>query len=210
MPGENAPLLVGSKNPDKVLEIRRFLAGLPVRVTDLSAFDVPDVAEDGDTFEANAAAKARGFAAETGLLTVADDSGLEIDALGGAPGVYSARFAGEPPDDEANNALVLERLAGVPDDKRTARFRCVIALASPEGLIFTTEGRARRLRAHLRGTRARDKGLDLPPRPRPCGIPGEVHRIHAPRRPITFTPRRATNADSRGFKTTPCNWDEFL
>jgi len=141
MPGENAPLLVGSKNPDKVLEIRRFLAGLPVRVTDLSAFDVPDVAEDGDTFEANAAAKARGFAAETGLLTVADDSGLEIDALGGAPGVYSARFAGEPPDDEANNALVLERLAGVPDDKRTARFRCVIALASPEGLIFTTEGR---------------------------------------------------------------------
>ena len=153
MPGENAPLLVGSKNPDKVLEIRRFLAGLPVRVTDLSAFDVPDVAEDGDTFEANAALKARGFAAETGLLTVADDSGLEIDALGGAPGIYSARFAGEPPDDEANNALVLERLAGVPDDERTARFRCVIALASPEGLIFTTEG-------HVEGRIAREERGD--------------------------------------------------
>jgi len=148
MPGENVRLLVGSKNPDKALEIRRFLAGLPVRVTDLSAFDVPDVAEDGDTFEANAALKARGFAAETGLLTVADDSGLEIDALGGAPGIYSARFAGEPPDDEANNALVLERLAGVPDDERTARFRCVIALASPEGLIFTTEGHVEGRIAH--------------------------------------------------------------
>jgi len=153
MTGENVPLLVGSKNPDKVLEIRRFLAGLPVRVTDLSAFDVPDVAEDGDTFEANAALKARGFAAETGLLTVADDSGLEIDALGGAPGIYSARFAGEPPDDEANNALVLERLAGVPDDERTARFRCVIALASPEGLIFTTEG-------HVEGRIAREERGD--------------------------------------------------
>lgn len=148
MPPQSILLLVGSKNPHKVLEIRRMLAGVPVEVTDLSAFDVPDIKEDGDTFEANAVLKASVFAKETGLLTVSDDSGLEVDALGGAPGVYSARFAGEPGDDEANNALVLERLAGVPDEKRTARFRCVIALASPAGLLFTTEGHVEGKIAH--------------------------------------------------------------
>ncbi|MHC4715181.1 MAG: non-canonical purine NTP pyrophosphatase, partial [Planctomycetota bacterium] len=130
-------LLVGSKNPHKTAEIRRLLADVPVEVADLSAFpDVPDAVEEGVTFTENAAHKARFFARHTGLLTVSDDSGLEVDALDGAPGVYSARFAGEAADYEANNRLLLEKLEGVPAEERTARFRCVIALASPEAVIL--------------------------------------------------------------------------
>ena len=134
-------LLVGTKNAHKLAEIRRLIAGLGVEVVDLSQFpNVPDAVEDGATFEENGRAKALHFADATGLLTVSDDSGLEVDALGGAPGVYSARFAGENADDEANNRRLMEKLAGVPEGKRTARFRCVIALASPGEVILTTEG----------------------------------------------------------------------
>ncbi len=141
-------LVVGSKNPHKVDEIRRMLAELSVEVLDLSAFDVGDIPESGTTFEANAVIKAEGFARVTGLLTISDDSGLEIDVLGGEPGVYSARFAGRQGDDAANNALVLERLKGLEDGERAARFRCVIALASPEGLILTSQGHVEGRIAH--------------------------------------------------------------
>ncbi len=134
-------LLVGTKNRKKAAEIRRLLTGLSVTVLDLSGFDeLPDVAEEGLTFEENAVAKAAGFARMTGLATIADDSGLEVDALGGRPGVYSARFAGENADDEANNRLLLKMLANTPAVERTARFRCVIALATPEESVFTCEG----------------------------------------------------------------------
>ncbi len=134
-------LLVGSKNKFKAVEIRRLLFDVPVEVLDLSAFEeLPDVAEEGDTFEANAVAKAKGFAAMTGLATLADDSGLEVDALGGRPGVYSARFAGPGATDDANNSLLIEMLARTPIYERTGRYRCVLAFATPEGATLSSEG----------------------------------------------------------------------
>jgi len=139
--GRPFELLVGSKNRAKASEIRRLLRDLPVQVLDLSAFaELPDVVEEGDTFQANAAAKAMSFARATGLTTLADDSGLEVDALGGRPGVYSARFAGPNADDEANNRLLLEMLARTPPVERTARFRCAIAVATSKVVLFACEG----------------------------------------------------------------------
>jgi XTP/dITP diphosphohydrolase len=147
-------LLVGTKNRHKAAEIRRLLIGLSVQVLDLSAFDeLPDIAEEGETFEENAVAKASGFARMTGLPAIADDSGIEIDALGGRPGVFSARFAGPQVDDDANNALLLEMLAKTPPFERTARYRCVIAFATPEKSEFTCEGSVEGvIMPELRGT----------------------------------------------------------
>lgn len=109
-------------------------------LVDLSAFPaVPEVEEDGDTFQANARKKAVETSLRTGCWTLADDSGLEVDALGGAPGVRSARYAGEPVDYAANNAKLLRELGDRSD--RRARFRCVIALAEPGGEVRTVEGR---------------------------------------------------------------------
>jgi len=147
-------LLVGTKNRHKAGEIRRLLRDMPVEVLDLSAFDeLPAVAEEGETFEANAVAKAKGFAAMTGLPTIADDSGLEVDALGGRPGVFSARFAGPNANDDDNNRVLLEMLAHVPPFERTARYRCVIAFATPEAPVFASEGSVEGVIApELRGT----------------------------------------------------------
>ncbi|MCD6395052.1 MAG: RdgB/HAM1 family non-canonical purine NTP pyrophosphatase, partial [Planctomycetes bacterium] len=110
--------------------------------------NVPEVVEDGATFEQNARKKAIGYAAATGVWTIADDSGLVIDALDGAPGVMSARFSGEPPKgsgrqilDHRNMAKVLKLMEGVPAEKRTARFVCNICLAAPEGVLAQTEGK---------------------------------------------------------------------
>ena len=100
---------------------------------------VDDVEENGTTFEENALIKAR-VGAALGYVSVADDSGLEVDALGGEPGVYSARYSGEHGDDEANNRLVLEKLSGVPTEKRTARFVAAIACVFPNGHSFTVRG----------------------------------------------------------------------
>jgi XTP/dITP diphosphohydrolase len=102
--------------------------------------EVPPVEEDGRTFMENAVKKARYTCAATGEAALADDSGLEVDCLGGAPGVHSARFAGLPGDDEANNHRLLQLLAGVPLDRRTARFRCAVAVAFPDGELLTAEG----------------------------------------------------------------------
>ena len=126
-------LLLASGNRKKLLELQRIAAPLGVEVvqpTDIGG--LPECVEDGDTFAANAAKKAREGAQHSGLWTLADDSGLEVDALDGAPGVYSARYAGTHGDDQANNAKLLRELAEVPDGDRNASFVCALALARPD------------------------------------------------------------------------------
>ncbi len=135
-------LLVATRSPGKAREIRDLFAGLPFELAfppDRFLERLPDEAdlERGTSYVENAVAKARYFATRSGLPTVADDSGIEVDALGGAPGPRSARWAGVegPGADAANNALLLEQLAGVPEERRTARYRCVVAfLAVPSGV----------------------------------------------------------------------------
>ena len=135
------PLVFATRNKGKLVELRALLPGVDVLSVDEAAQrigrDIPDVVEDADTFAGNAAKKAREVAAITGMPALADDSGLEVDALGGAPGVYSARYAGDQHDDAANNAKLLAELATVPADKRTARFRAVLALADVTGPLGT-------------------------------------------------------------------------
>ncbi len=133
-------LLVATTNPGKLSEFRRLL---PARIRVLSLGDRPDVAlpaETGETFQANATAKAMAAAQQCGHLVLADDSGLEVDALGGAPGVLSARYAGEPASDERNRGALLAALMATPPDLRGARFRCVVALARPDGVLAVAEG----------------------------------------------------------------------
>ena len=134
-------LLVATRNPGKAREYEDLLAGLPLRITTLAAERVAvEVEETGSTFAENAILKATSYAFMTGLLTWADDSGLEVDALGGAPGVLSARYAGPGASDAARYRKLLDVLAGVPWDRRTARFRCTVALATPEGATRTASG----------------------------------------------------------------------
>lgn len=134
-------LVIASRNEKKKQELLQIIGDLDLKVATLNEFPgAPEVKEDGLTFRDNAIKKAREVARFTGCLTLADDSGLEVDALGGSPGVYSARFAGEPTDDERNNRKLMEMLQGVPAHERTARFRCVIAIAFPNGRVETTEG----------------------------------------------------------------------
>lgn len=132
-------LLIATQNPKKLREIKAILnvPGLEL----LSAIDIPnapDVIEDGLTFQENATKKAVTLATCTGLWALADDSGLEVDALGGAPGVHSARYAGEPMKYSANNRKLLGALLG--ETNRRARFRCVLALSDPQGQIRLVEG----------------------------------------------------------------------
>lgn len=133
------PLVFATRNKGKLVELRALLPDIDVLSIDEAAAklgrEIPDVVEDADTFVGNAAKKAREVSEITGLPALADDSGLEVDALGGAPGVYSARYAGEGHDDAANNAKLIENLAGVPEAKRTARFRAVLALADVAGAL---------------------------------------------------------------------------
>jgi len=133
-------LILATRNRHKLEEIRTLfdLPGLELSSA-LDHPDIPDVEEDGKTFEENAVKKALALARATGCWALADDSGLEVDALGGAPGVYSARYAGEPVSYPANNAKLLKALRNT--DSRRAQFRCVIALASPSGRTRTVEGR---------------------------------------------------------------------
>ena len=141
-PPAPAALVLATRNPHKVTEMSALLDGLPVRV--LSCRDlpgVPDVVEDAPTLEGNAVKKARAVCAATGLPALADDTGLEVEFLGGAPGVLSARYAGEPPSYENNNRKLLAALDGVPASERRAVFRCVVALAVPALGVRTVEGR---------------------------------------------------------------------
>lgn len=134
-------LLVATTNRHKLEEYRTIFSGLPFRL--LSLHDIllkMDIEETGTTFAENAVLKAVAYAKASGLLTLADDSGLEIDALGGAPGVYSARFGGSEASYETRFRLILEQLKGLSAEKRNARFRCVIAIAEPSGYYQTVEG----------------------------------------------------------------------
>lgn len=149
-------LLVATRNKGKTAEFRAAFAALGVNVADLTEFeggrDIPDIVEDGDTFEANATIKARTVALATGLPALADDSGLCVDALGGAPGVYSARYAGEGATDADNNAKLVRELraagAAVPvadaggavDALSTARFVSCLVLYKPDGDTLSAEG----------------------------------------------------------------------
>ena len=120
-------VVLASANPGKLRELSRILEPLSLELVLQSELGVESVEETGTTFEENALLKARHAAAHTGLAALADDSGIEIDALDGRPGVYSARYAGPDCDDEANNRLLLEELEEVEDASRTARYRCVLA-----------------------------------------------------------------------------------
>jgi XTP/dITP diphosphohydrolase len=141
------PLVFATRNPGKLVELRQMLPGIAVLDVDAAAAQlgrsIPEVDEDADTFAGNAIKKAREVARATGLPALADDSGLEVDALGGAPGVYSARYAGGG-GDAANHAKLLDALRGVPPAQRTARFRAVLALADVTGPLgdatITAEG----------------------------------------------------------------------
>ncbi|MDE0915567.1 MAG: RdgB/HAM1 family non-canonical purine NTP pyrophosphatase [Planctomycetota bacterium] len=129
-------VLIASGNPKKIREIRGLLAPLSVQVlTSDEVGPLPEVIEDAPTFADNAAKKARETAIATGRWCLADDSGLEVDALDGAPGVFSARFAGKHGDDEANNEKLLSLLEGKPREQRGARFVCALALADPQGEV---------------------------------------------------------------------------
>lgn len=143
-------LLIATNNPGKVKEFKDLLPEFTIR--SLADFpQVEDIVEDGHTFEENAIKKATTLVELTGKWALADDSGLEVDALDGAPGIFSARYAGEGNNFERNIQKLLADLNGV--DNRTARFRCVIALAAPDGHITTVEGESSGLILHeKRGT----------------------------------------------------------
>jgi XTP/dITP diphosphohydrolase len=137
-------LFVGSGNKKKLEELRRRLAAAGLGIDLVTPGDLPSPPpspeEPHRTFLENASEKALVYARTTGLPTLADDSGLEVDALGGAPGVDSAYFAGRPTDDAANNRKLLADLAAVPDARRTARYRCVLVLATPQRVVFSCDG----------------------------------------------------------------------
>ena len=135
-------LLIATRNRAKLEEIRETLGDLPVAVIGLEEVEpeVAEVEETGESYAANALLRARAAVAATGMAALADDSGLEVDALEGAPGVRSARFAGPRATDEDNNRLLLVRLAGMPAARRTARFVCTAALVFPDGDPIVTGG----------------------------------------------------------------------
>jgi XTP/dITP diphosphohydrolase len=122
----SARIVLASNNPGKVREISRLVADLDLRVIPQGELGVPEIEETALTFVENAILKARNAASHTGLAAVADDSGLEVDALDGAPGIHSARYAGGNGNDQANIARLLSELAGVPEAQRTARFQCLM------------------------------------------------------------------------------------
>jgi len=142
---EPPTLLIATSNAGKLREVREVLAPLAIRLVSLAAFpDMPVPVEGASSFEGNARIKALHYGGHTGGWVLADDSGLEVDALDGAPGVHSARYAGDDADDAANNAKLIAALRGIPLERRTARFRCsvVVALGSEVKLVShgTVEG----------------------------------------------------------------------
>ncbi len=138
---ENKILLIGTTNKGKVREIAEELKELPLIMKDLSEFpDISPPEETGKSFFENALLKARYYAEKTGFLTLADDSGLEVEALGGAPGIYSSRFAGPSATDEQNYTKLLNLLKGLPREKRKARFVCVMVCYHPSGQLIWSEG----------------------------------------------------------------------
>ena len=134
-------LIFATGNQNKMREIREILADLPVEILSMKEAGIEaDIVEDGKTFEENAIIKAKTIMELTGELVLADDSGLEIDYLNKEPGIYSARYMGEDTSYHIKNASLIQRLEGVPDEKRTARFVCAVAAAFPDGTIKTVRG----------------------------------------------------------------------
>ena len=182
-------IIFATGNPGKMKEIRMILADLPVPVVSMKEAGVEaDIVEDGKSFEENAIIKAKTVMELTGEMAMADDSGLEIDWLSGAPGIYSARYMGEDTSYDIKNRALIEKLEGVPEEQRTARFVCSIACAFPDGRIITSRG-------VMEGTIAHDikgaNGFGYDPYFTPLGmdktfaeLPAEVkngmsHRAHA-------------------------------
>jgi XTP/dITP diphosphohydrolase len=134
-------IVLATKNKGKVLEIKAAFNGLPFEIATLDDFEnLPDVLEDGATFLENACKKARAYSEFTGCACLADDSGLEVDALGGRPGVYSARFAGENATDAANNEKLIAELKKIGAENSLARFRCALAFIDTDGQLISCEG----------------------------------------------------------------------
>jgi len=161
-------VVLATHNPGKVRELRKILAEVlqPEQVVSAGEFDIPDVQETGVTFAENALLKARFVAHHTGLVALADDSGLSVDVLGGAPGVFSARWAGRHGDDQANLELLLAQLVDVPQDKRQAAFVCAAALATPSGWEVVEHGY---LKGHLSTQPQGDGGFGYDPIFKPLG-----------------------------------------
>ncbi|MBR3498842.1 MAG: RdgB/HAM1 family non-canonical purine NTP pyrophosphatase [Selenomonadaceae bacterium] len=135
-------IVLASKNSDKVKEMRLVLKDLPLEILSLADFaDLPDAVEDGSTFEENALIKAKFFREQTGLACLADDSGLEVDALGGLPGVHSARFAGYHADDLTNNKKLLDELKKIGVEESAADYRCALAFVDTDGTVLLSEGK---------------------------------------------------------------------
>lgn len=139
-------LVLSTSNEGKIREIREILGGLPIRMLTKDDFESwPEIVEDGQTYLDNALIKAGALMEVTGLAALGEDSGLEVDFLGGAPGVRSARFSGENASDRSNNELLIASLESVPPEKRTARYRCVAVVVFPDrdpiGSVGTCEGR---------------------------------------------------------------------
>lgn len=135
-------IIIATRNKNKIKEIKVLLGEMPLNILSLDDGDwqIPDIVEDGKTFKENAIKKARTIAELTSKVTMADDSGLMVDALNGQPGIYSARFAGENPTDRENNLKLLQLMNTVPSDRRGAQFVSAIAVASPQGRVDVVEG----------------------------------------------------------------------
>jgi XTP/dITP diphosphohydrolase len=137
MSKNNLQILMATKNGGKITELKKLLACLPIQLLSLRDFpDVAEVRETGGTFAANAALKAQGYARQTGIISLADDSGLEVVALGGAPGVFSARYAGENASDAARIKKLLREISRTGNENRSARFVCAMAIADKNGVII--------------------------------------------------------------------------
>jgi XTP/dITP diphosphohydrolase len=135
-------IVLASRNSGKVKEFRAMLENIGISLRSLNDYpDIPEVVEDGKSFLENALKKARAVAESTGEIVLADDSGLEVEVLGGAPGIYSARYAGEGANDERNIRKLLDDLKGIPPELRKAAFRCVLVLYRPGGRHESFEGR---------------------------------------------------------------------
>ena len=162
-------LVLATRNRGKIEEMQRLFDSfsLDLHIKSSSEFDLPDVEETGSTFEENAALKATTISRATGLPAIADDSGLCVDALDGAPGIFSARWAGVHGDDKANIARLLDQVSDVPDVKRTAYFVCAIALALPNGALELVRGE---LRGVLRREVAGSNGFGYDPIFQPDGF----------------------------------------
>ncbi len=176
-------LLVATSNQKKLKELRELLEGFPVQCLGLGDFpQIREVEETGRTFEENARIKALGYAGQTGILTLGEDSGICCEALNGEPGVYSARFCGESKSDDANNQKLLDLMKEVPEGKRSAYYESAIALAEPSKLIGTVRGQVHGVIAReLRGSGGfgYDPLFFYPPYQKTFGeVPSEMkHRV---------------------------------